>query len=98
MAVQAGALEGALWAAVRALEEKAEVGRRLAARAQARGWNKSAARYGHAARDAEEGSSMIRDTLLHGPVRQALEVPAEEDEPESERRVAAPRVSEPRGQ
>jgi len=97
MAVQAHALEDALWAAVRALEEKAELGRRLAERAQARGWKKSAARFEHAARDAEEGSSMIRDTLLHGPVRQALETPAEEKESEAERRVAAPRGSGPPG-
>ena len=97
-AVQAHALEGALWAGVRALEEKAALGRRLAERAQARGWQNSAARFEHAARDAEEGSSMIRDTLLNGLVWQALESPAEEDEPEAERRVAAPRFSGPRRQ
>jgi two-component system chemotaxis response regulator CheB len=97
MAVQAHALEGALWAAVRALEEKAELGRRLAERAAAHGWKKSATRFEHAARDAEEGSSMIRGTLLNGPVRQALESPAEENEPEAERRVAAPRASGPYG-
>jgi two-component system chemotaxis response regulator CheB len=96
MAAQAHALEGALWAAVRALEEKAELGRRLAERAQARGWDKSAARFEHTARDAEEGSSMIRDNLLNGPVRQALETPADEEEPEAERGMAAPRLSGPR--
>lgn len=98
MATQAHALEGALWAAVRALEEKAELGRRLAERAEGRGWRKSAARFEHAARDAEEGSSMIRGTLLNGPVRQALETPADEDEPEAERQVAAPRAGGPHGQ
>jgi two-component system chemotaxis response regulator CheB len=96
-AVQARALEGALWAAVRALEEKADLGRRLAERAQARGWKGSAARFEQVARDAEDGSSMIRDTLLNGPVRQALETPADE-EPEAGRRVAAPRGSGPYGQ
>jgi len=98
MAVQAQALEGALWAAVRALEEKAELGRRLAERAEVRGWRQSAARFEHAARDAEQGSSMIRGTLLNGPVRQALEAPAEEEEAEAERRAAAPRASGPPGQ
>ncbi|HKT60796.1 MAG TPA: chemotaxis protein CheB [Gemmatimonadales bacterium] len=97
MSVQAHALESALWAAVRALEEKAELGRRLAERAQARGWNTSAKRFEHAARDAEKGSSMIRDTLLNGPVRQALEAPVEEDEPEAERRAAAVRSGGPHG-
>jgi two-component system, chemotaxis family, protein-glutamate methylesterase/glutaminase len=97
MAVQAHALEGALWAAVRALEEKAELGRRLAERAESRGWKSSAARFEHAARDAEEGSSRIRDTLLQGPVRQALESPAEEPEPEARPRIAAPRGSGPHG-
>jgi two-component system chemotaxis response regulator CheB len=97
MAGQAHALEGALWSAVRALEEKAELGRRLAERAQARGWNLSATRFGHAAREAELGSSMIRDTLLNGPVRQALDAPAEEDQLEARRKAAAPRLSGPRG-
>ena len=97
MAVQAHALEGALWAAVRALEEKAELGRRLAERAESRGWRTSAARFEHAAREAEDGSSMIRGALLRGPVRQALETPAEEDESEAERGVAAPRASGPIG-
>jgi two-component system chemotaxis response regulator CheB len=97
-AVQTHALEGALWAAVRALEEKAELGRRLAERAHARGWQNSAARFEHAARNAEEGSSMIRDTLLNGPVRQALETSAEQEEPEAERRVAASRFTGPRAQ
>jgi two-component system chemotaxis response regulator CheB len=95
MAVQATALEGALWAAVRALEEKAELGRRLAERAHARGWRNSARRFEYAAEDAEEGSTMIRDTLLNGPVRQALEAPAEEAEAAHE--VAAPRVIRPHG-
>jgi len=97
MAFQATALESALWAAVRALEEKAELGRRLAERAHARGWHSSARRFAYAARDAEEGSTMIRGTLLNGPVRQALEAPANEDEAEAAREVAAPRVSGPHG-
>jgi two-component system chemotaxis response regulator CheB len=97
MAVQATALEGALWAAVRALEEKAELGRRLAERAHARGWQSSAMRFEYAARDAEEGSTMIRDTLLNGPVRQALEAPVDGDEAEAAHEVAAPRISGPHG-
>ena len=96
MSVQANALEGALWAAVRALEEKAELGRRLAERAQARGMNKSAARFERASHDAEAGSSMIRDTLLNGPVRKALESPAEETDLATSR-DAGPRVNTPKG-
>jgi two-component system chemotaxis response regulator CheB len=97
MAVQARALEDALWAAVRALEEKAELGRRLAERAHARGWQSSARRFEYAARDAEEGATMIRDTLLNGPVRQALEAPVDEEEAETAREVAFLRVSRPHG-
>jgi two-component system, chemotaxis family, protein-glutamate methylesterase/glutaminase len=74
---QSDALERALWGAVRALEEKARLSRHLAELARARGLQRAHARYDGAADDAEQGSNMIRETLLKGPVREALEAPAE---------------------
>ena len=67
LAAQSDALEGALWSAVRALEEKGELARRLADRARGRGMPRSAAGFDQSAQDAERGSSMIRETLLQGP-------------------------------
>jgi len=77
LAAQSDALEGALWSAVRALEEKAELARRLAERVRGRGMSRSAAGFDQTAADAEQGSSMIRETLLQGPVRRALDAAAE---------------------
>lgn len=76
-AAQSRALEGALWSAVRALEEKAELSRRLAARSGARGLPRAAAQFEAAAREAEHGSGLIRQSLLRGPVRETLEARAE---------------------
>jgi len=86
LAGQSDSLERALWGAVRALEEKAELARRLADMASEQGLQRAATRYGGAAREAEHGSNMIRETLLKGPVREALEALAaagyyQEDEP-----------------
>lgn len=77
LAAQSDALESSLWSAVRALEEKAELARRLAERSRGRGMPRSAARYEQTAQDAVQGSGMIRRTLLGGPLRHALEAPAE---------------------
>ncbi|MEV4642699.1 chemotaxis protein CheB [Actinoplanes sp. NPDC049548] len=54
---QAVALEGALWMALRALEEKSALGRRMAAGSSR---PVSADRYHHMARDAEEAGAAIR--------------------------------------
>jgi two-component system, chemotaxis family, protein-glutamate methylesterase/glutaminase len=83
LAAKSGALEGALWGAVRALEEKAELSRRLAGISRDRGLHRAATRFDQAVREAEHGSNMIRESLLEGPVRQALESPAEPVEAES---------------
>jgi two-component system chemotaxis response regulator CheB len=84
LSAQSDALEGALWGAVRAMEEKAELSRRLAAGARGRGLHRAAAQYEGAVRDAEHGSNLIRESLLVGPVREALQAPAEPLEDDAE--------------
>jgi two-component system, chemotaxis family, protein-glutamate methylesterase/glutaminase len=74
---QSDALESALWRAVRALEEKAELSNRLASRSRDRGMLRASAQFESAARSAEKGSDMIRGALLNGPTREALETPTE---------------------
>jgi two-component system chemotaxis response regulator CheB len=63
---QANAVEAALWTAVRALEEKAQLSRRLAERTRGRGLERLAQRYAEAMQAAELGSSSIRHLLLTG--------------------------------
>jgi two-component system, chemotaxis family, protein-glutamate methylesterase/glutaminase len=64
--VHAQALESALWSAIRALEEKAELSQRLGERATRRGWSGSAAQFQEAAREARRGSEAIRSLLNAG--------------------------------
>jgi two-component system chemotaxis response regulator CheB len=71
-ASQSRALEAALWSAVRALEEKGDLSRRLAERSGRRGLPRAAAQFESSAREAERGSSLLRQSLLKGPVREAL--------------------------
>jgi two-component system chemotaxis response regulator CheB len=63
---QAELVEAALWTAVRALEEKAQLSRRLAERSRRRGLHRLAERYADAVQSAELGSSSIRHLLLNG--------------------------------
>jgi two-component system, chemotaxis family, protein-glutamate methylesterase/glutaminase len=84
LASQSDALESALWRAVRALEEKAELSQRLANRSRERGMHRATAQFESAARSAEQGSDMIRESLLKGPTREALETPTEAAEVEGE--------------
>ena len=63
---QAELVEAALWTAVRALEEKAQLSRRLAERSRSRGLHRLANRYTEAVQSAELGSSSIRHLLLNG--------------------------------
>jgi two-component system, chemotaxis family, protein-glutamate methylesterase/glutaminase len=80
LAGQSGALETALWSAMRALEEKADLSRRLAQRVRRRGSaSRVAERFDQAARDAEQASNLVRASLLDGPVRRAIEEPSEVD-------------------
>lgn len=76
-ASQSRALEGALWSAVRALEEKAALSRRLADQAGHRGLPRAVAQFRGAAREAEHGSNILRQTLLKSPVHEPLNAEAE---------------------
>jgi two-component system, chemotaxis family, protein-glutamate methylesterase/glutaminase len=80
LAKQSDALETALWTALRALEEKADLSRRLAERVRRRsGPVRVAERFEQAAHDAEHGSNLIRESILDGPVRRAIEEPTDMD-------------------
>ncbi len=56
-------LEGALWAALRALEEQAALSRRMATRARELGHNRSSVRYGERAVAAEAQARTVREAL-----------------------------------
>ena len=75
-ASQSRVLEGALWSAVRALEEKAALSRRLADRAGHRGLDRAVAQFHGAAREAEHGSNILRQTLLKSPIQEPLDAEA----------------------
>jgi two-component system, chemotaxis family, protein-glutamate methylesterase/glutaminase len=66
MTQQAESLEAALWTAIRALEEKAELSRRLLERAKGRGWRRTAEQFEAATRMAENGSELIRQLVTRG--------------------------------
>jgi two-component system chemotaxis response regulator CheB len=63
---QSTQMEGALWAALRALEEQASLARRMAVRARELGQARSSARYDERAQSAETHARMIRDALRLG--------------------------------
>src|SRR3954469_8076123 len=75
---QQSALEGALWAALRALEEQASLARRLAVRGRELKQNRSAARFDDRAVAAERQAALVREALRHG-LSSAVE--AEEEPP-----------------
>ena len=62
---QEDALEAALWAALRALEEKAMLARRLAQRARENRQVKSAERFDARSLSAERQARLVRETLQH---------------------------------
>jgi len=72
---QQSALEGALWAALRALEEQASLGRRLAVRGRELKQTRTAARFDERATAAEQQAALVREALRHG-----LSSPLETDE------------------
>jgi two-component system chemotaxis response regulator CheB len=74
-AEQQSALEGALWAALRALEEQAALARRMAVRGRELGHTRTAARFDERATAAEQQATLVREALRNG-----LSVTAEIDE------------------
>ncbi|WP_017318283.1 chemotaxis protein CheB [Mastigocladopsis repens] len=66
LAKQSDALEDALWIALRALEEKSSLARRMATRMRDRNQNLSAKRLEEEAHDSQERAAVIRDVLLKG--------------------------------
>jgi two-component system, chemotaxis family, protein-glutamate methylesterase/glutaminase len=65
---QAEALDGALWTALRSLEEKAALCRRMAAMSRNRGSTSMATRYEGRSVEAEEAARQIRKLIFQGPV------------------------------
>lgn len=72
-------LEGALWAALNALEESAALSRRMAQRSRERGHRLTAQRLDGKAADAETQAALLRSTLDRG--RATTQITWEEDEP-----------------
>ncbi len=62
---QSHALEDALWIALRALEEKSSLARRIASRMRDRNQSLSAKRLEESAQDAEDSAGVIRQVLLN---------------------------------
>jgi two-component system chemotaxis response regulator CheB len=73
LAHQAESLETALWTALRALEENAALGRRLASQARHRGLERAADSFERQGQDAEQHAALIRQLLLN------LTIPSRED-------------------
>ncbi|MFL6102675.1 MAG: hypothetical protein ACJ74K_04915, partial [Actinomycetes bacterium] len=61
---QSEALEAALWVALRSLEERAALARRLAEPARRRGHSITATRFEEQAAEAQQAARLVRDLLL----------------------------------
>ena len=61
---QSEALEAALWVALRSLEERAALARRLAEPARRRGYSITATRFDEQAAEAQQAARLVRDMLL----------------------------------
>jgi two-component system, chemotaxis family, protein-glutamate methylesterase/glutaminase len=66
LAKQTDGLEAALWAAMRALQENAELARRMEKRARQSGGNGAGERYHRRAEDAEKHATFLRTLLQQG--------------------------------
>lgn len=67
LAEQADDVERALWSAVRALEEKASLARRMATRASQQKLAKSAAQFSERAEEAKQNADLVRQMILQQP-------------------------------
>jgi two-component system, chemotaxis family, protein-glutamate methylesterase/glutaminase len=63
LAEQAASLEGALWMALRSLEEKAALSRDMSARATARGHDRTAMRFADDGQEAINAANLVRDLI-----------------------------------
>ena len=70
---QSEAAERALWAALRALQERADLSARMAQRAQERGHDLAAQRYVEMAESAAHDSVVLRNLLTNGKAIQVKE-------------------------
>lgn len=68
IAKQSEALEEALWVALRALEERADLAHRLARRLQKRGVARLAARYQEQRAECKRQADLVREILLNPPL------------------------------
>jgi two-component system chemotaxis response regulator CheB len=73
-AEQSEALEGALWMALRGLEERAALSRRMGERAEARGHTHTATSFRRRHDEAQDAALVIRRLLLHGALNGAAAV------------------------
>lgn len=73
LSVQAEALEGALWAALRGLEENAALAQRMAVRARDRNLTLAAEKFEERVRTVEQQASIIRNVLVHSQPPVAVE-------------------------
>lgn len=78
-AEQGRAIEEAMWSALRALEERAALCRRMIARTNEHGLTLASSRYEQQARDADEQAALIRNAVQR---RAAVEAPGEPEAPE----------------